>query len=1145
MDTAAADPLVGRTIGQYEVVAKLGGGGMGVVYSARDTRLGRLVALKFLPPQWSHDDTAKQRFIREAQAASATDHRNICTIHDIGAADDGQLFIVMAHYQGETLKQRLERGPLSVDEAVDVAAQVAEGLAKAHAQGVVHRDIKPGNLMLTDDGVKILDFGLAKFADALQLTIAGSTLGTVAYMSPEQARAEETDARSDIWAVGIVLYEMLAGAVPFKGTYAEAIAHAIRTDPAPPIARADTALPEALLAIITRALQKDPADRYQSARELARDLRLLQGRTLPIELRTGYVSVAAHARAEGRNRSWLRRPVPLAATVVLIAALIGIPLWIFAPVTRVPVAVVPVVNQTGYSELDAFRLALTEELIHRLRDSYFVRPASYPRLLEIVRRFQQSGQDPSNREALQTIAKQTDARLVIVPTLLYEGGGWKLRIELREPGTGTNRSTYETPQPSVSALMNETVYQLVGAVAPEIENRLSGVVPRRASIAAAMRGLMTRSGGPTPAPTMGSLAAAAAMERALSAYEQQEYADAREAFVDAARLDPRNPLPTAWHSRVSRLMRQDQDAADAGSRAAAMNREQLIESDRLFVDAVVAESRGDFASAETRYRQLVGRYPDDYVWATEYAAFRDRRDDAREAVEAFHRALTLDSHAVRPHLELCRLYSPSRLNEPALAKEQGQLALAAYRAAGDQGGEAQALWCLVDVLRAGTDAERREARADAEQALGIVQRLGYKYGLARAYNYLGVVALLAERNGREAAMFFEQALERARQTGNRFLEPRLLMNLGVSSELFGERGRAVNYYQESFRLFESMGIQQQAAWSQANEAALLVMYGPDIEKGARDARNALGVFEKLGDKFFEIHARRTLAWYDRYTGRPEEALRELTIARGIANERNLEDRVVQVTTDLAGLQFDANDYVAARDLLNDALKKASGTDRIHVLIDLARTNTRLGAFQDAETLLHQASAEIEELDESGSLPSLYLAEGELAYESNRSSDARSRFERSADLWRDDMPPSSSVEARAYLGLLTAQQGQPARGAALVNASLNQARKMGRFALEARCRMFLARIDMAAAQPTEALGQLTRIAAERDPALGPELASQVHYWRGQALARNGDAPGAEIEAAATRKLLEPLVARVPAPNRAAFRTRPDIRLISGA
>ncbi len=275
------DPLIGRTIAQYEILSRLGGGGMGVVYAARDTKLGRRVALKCLPPQWSHDDTAKLRFMREAQAASASDHRNICTIHDIIAAEDGRLFIVMPSYDGQTLKQRLQTARVAIDEAIDIAAQVAEGLAKAHERGVVHRDIKPGNLMLAEDGVKILDFGLAKLAGSQDLTAAGSTLGTIAYMSPEQIRGDEVGPQSDIWAVGVVLYEMLSGGPPFKGGYPEAVGHAIRHDT--PVPLRQSGVPEELEQLVFRALHKQPAVRYRSARDLARALRHIQGRTTTIE----------------------------------------------------------------------------------------------------------------------------------------------------------------------------------------------------------------------------------------------------------------------------------------------------------------------------------------------------------------------------------------------------------------------------------------------------------------------------------------------------------------------------------------------------------------------------------------------------------------------------------------------------------------------------------------------------------------------------------------------------------------------------------------------------------------------------------------------------------------------------------------------
>lgn len=313
------DSLVGRTVSQYEVVARLGGGGMGVVYSAKDTKLGRLVALKFLPPQWSHDDTAKQRFIREAQAASATDHPNICTIHNIESTSDGQLFIVMAYYEGQTLKQRLEAGALEIDDALEVGAQVAEGLAKAHGQGIIHRDIKPGNLIVTEHGTKILDFGLAKFSDAQQLTVAGSTLGTVAYMSPEQSRGEEADARSDVWALGVVLYETLTGQLPFRGAYAEAISHAIRNDPAPPLRLVRREIPTPLEKLVLRALEKDPNQRFHSARDMARELRQLQGRTIPLELRTrlGPYEIAGFLGAGTRAEVYRGRDLRLDRPVVI------------------------------------------------------------------------------------------------------------------------------------------------------------------------------------------------------------------------------------------------------------------------------------------------------------------------------------------------------------------------------------------------------------------------------------------------------------------------------------------------------------------------------------------------------------------------------------------------------------------------------------------------------------------------------------------------------------------------------------------------------------------------------------------------------------------------------------------------------------
>ena len=266
-------PGVSGRISHYEILDKIGGGGMGVVYRARDTRLEREVALKFLPPHLSLDEEIKRRFVHEARTASALDHPNICTIHDVDEADDGQLFIAMALYDGQTLRDRLSNGRLTIDEVLEVAIQIGDGLAAAHAAGIVHRDVKPANVMITAEGlVKLLDFGLAK-DEQLDLTEPGSSMGTIAYMSPEQARGARVDARSDVWSLSAVLYEMLAGQRPFSGKD-EALVHAIlEGEPAP----LPEEVPSELAAVVSLGLAKDRDVRYPSMQAWLDDMRELRG----------------------------------------------------------------------------------------------------------------------------------------------------------------------------------------------------------------------------------------------------------------------------------------------------------------------------------------------------------------------------------------------------------------------------------------------------------------------------------------------------------------------------------------------------------------------------------------------------------------------------------------------------------------------------------------------------------------------------------------------------------------------------------------------------------------------------------------------------------------------------------------------------
>lgn len=267
--------MIDSTVYHYKILQRLGSGGMGVVYQAEDTRLNRLVAIKFLPPSLTTIEEEKGRFIHEAHAASILDHPNICTIYEISETEYGQMFMAMAYYDGETLKSLIEKGPIDSQEAIRIAIQIARGLAKAHERAIIHRDIKPANIIITKEKVvKILDFGLAKLAASGRITRSHSTPGTVAYMSPEQMRGDEVDHRADLWSLGVVLYEMLAEHLPFRGDTEAALIYRVTNEAPVPAQKWRPDLDPRLLAIFDHALEKDPDDRYQKADEMIHDLQL-------------------------------------------------------------------------------------------------------------------------------------------------------------------------------------------------------------------------------------------------------------------------------------------------------------------------------------------------------------------------------------------------------------------------------------------------------------------------------------------------------------------------------------------------------------------------------------------------------------------------------------------------------------------------------------------------------------------------------------------------------------------------------------------------------------------------------------------------------------------------------------------------------
>ena len=309
---------------------------MGIVYRALDTKLGRTVALKYLPPSLSSDQNSKLRFMQEAKAASALVHANICTIHDIVEDENGHLFIVMNHYDGQTLKYLLNQVPPSVEEATNIGLQIANGLARAHEAGIVHRDIKPANIMVTSrNEVKILDFGVAKLNESSDLTKSGATIGTPAYMSPEQSKGEKVDVRADVWSLGIVLCELLTGRRPFDGGYEAAMIYAIINEDPPTANSVNPEVSEGLSAVVARCLAKLPDQRYTDAAELASDLLPF---TSPSGSRTATFSAgtttfsATEKSVVPTNGKIIARFAPIAGDVLVLTwaaiAIIGLPNWV-------------------------------------------------------------------------------------------------------------------------------------------------------------------------------------------------------------------------------------------------------------------------------------------------------------------------------------------------------------------------------------------------------------------------------------------------------------------------------------------------------------------------------------------------------------------------------------------------------------------------------------------------------------------------------------------------------------------------------------------------------------------------------------------------------------------------------------------------
>ena len=630
--------MIGKTISHYKILEKLGQGGMGVVYKALDTKLNRNVALKFLPSHFTQNESTRKRFTVEAQAASALDHPNICSIHEINETPDEQLYICMGYYKGVSLREKIKRGPIPLSEALNIIFQIAQGLKAAHEEKIIHRDIKPGNILITEKGeVKIVDFGLAKLA-GMRLTQATSSKGTAAYMCPEQIRGKNVDHRCDIWAVGIVFYEMLTGHLPFQEEYPEPMMYAIVNEKPIPLTHYLKDIPELVQAIIERLIKKDQSERYQGVDELLKDLvKLKPG--LETSYKKGFTKVIAR-----KSKRIPGQKIAILAVILLILftgfLLFKNSIFISSLHKPKPIAIISFKNHTGEKQYDYLQMAIPNLLISSLEQSGDLRVATWERLNDLLKQKGMQDVEIIDPDLGFEICRMDGIETIVLGSYTKAGDVFALDIKVLDVKTKELLQSASSHGQGISSILTNQIDELSDDIFRELGVSEKISEPKR----------------PISQVTTNSMEAYNYFIRGREEFERRNGENARQFIEKAVRID--TTFATAYsYLAIEYYVLDNRKAGVEAMQKARHYSDKATEKERLYIAARSAMLENNQEKRYDLERKLTEKYPQEKRAHLDlaYHCYAQRKLYP-QALERFKKVLELDPNFGLAYNQLAYTY---------------------------------------------------------------------------------------------------------------------------------------------------------------------------------------------------------------------------------------------------------------------------------------------------------------------------------------------------------------------------------------------------------------------------------------------------------------------------------------------------------